>query len=246
LTVISCVYGSAGRFGIVPDQFNPARGIEKFREEPRERYLTSVELQRLGQALTEAETTGISWNTDLANPRSKHLPKNVADHTHVMDRYAVAAIRLLLFTGARLREILHLRWEYVDAERCLIFLPDSKTGRKTIVLNSAALDVIETLRPDAFTNDRGDQIGYVIRGQLDDSPRSDLKKPWRAIQHRAGLDDVRLHDLRHTFASVGAGASLGLPIVGRLLGHTQPQTTARYAHLDISPARIAAETIGRK
>lgn len=246
LTVISCVYGYAARFGLVPDQFNPARGIERFREEPRARYLRSAELQRLGQALTEAETTGIPWSTDLTNPRSKHLPKDAIDHVQLMDRYAVAAIRLLLFTGARLREILHARWEYIDTERCLIFLPDSKTGRKTIVLNSAALDVIEELRSDAITNDRGEPIGYLIRGKLDGCPRSDLNKPWRAIRRRAELTDVRLHDLRHTFASVGAGASLGLPIVGRLLGHTQPQTTARYAHLDTSPALLAAETIGKK
>lgn len=245
LTVISCVYGYAARFGLVPDQFNPARGVERFREEPRERYLTSSELRRLGEALTEAETTGIPWRTDLKNPSSKHLPKNTIYHVQLMDRYAVAAIRLLLFTGARLREILHARWEYIDAERSLIFLPDSKTGRKTIVLNSAALDVIDKLRSDSVSNDRGDPIGYLIRGKLDDCPRADLNKPWRAIRRRADLADVRLHDLRHTFASVGVGASLGLPIVGRLLGHTQPQTTARYAHLDTSPALLAAETIGK-
>ena len=81
-------------------------------------------------------------------------------------------------------------------------------------------------------------------GALPDTPRADLKKPWLAIQRHAGLEGVRLHDLRHTFASIGAGASLGLPLVGKLLGHTQPATTARYAHLDADPLRRATDLIG--
>ena len=85
---------------------------------------------------------------------------------------------------------------------------------------------------------------FVVPGKDPDRPRTDLKKPWRAIQNHAGLEGVRIHDLRHTFASIGAGASLGLPIVGKLLGHTQPSTTARYAHLDADPLRRAADLIG--
>ena len=87
---------------------------------------------------------------------------------------------------------------------------------------------------------------YVIPGKNPDQPRADLKKPWDLVSAHAGLTGVRLHDLRHTFASVGAGASLGLPIVGKLLGHTQAQTTARYAHLDAHPLRLASDTIGEQ
>jgi integrase len=85
---------------------------------------------------------------------------------------------------------------------------------------------------------------YVIAGDNPEKPRADLNKPWRAISKRAGLNGVRIHDLRHTHASIGAGAGLGLPIIGKLLGHTQAATTARYAHLDADPLRAASEVIG--
>ena len=87
---------------------------------------------------------------------------------------------------------------------------------------------------------------FVIVGDKLYQPRTDLKKPWSAVCRHAGLEGVRLHDLRHTFASIGAGASLGLPIVGKLLGHSQPQTTARYAHLDADPLLRAANLIGER
>jgi integrase len=85
---------------------------------------------------------------------------------------------------------------------------------------------------------------HVIAGAKDGAPRSDLKKPWAAVSRAAGLEGVRIHDLRHSFASFGAGASLGLPIIGKLLGHSQLATTARYAHLDADPMRRAANPIG--
>ena len=240
LAFLSSMYGFAARRGLVEEGVNPARGIEKFREEGRERYLTSDELQRLGAALVEAETVGLPWMIDETNPKAKHTPKAYNGQRQVADPHAVAAIRLLLFTGARLREILHLRWRHVDLERGLLLLPDSKTGKKTIVLSGPAMEVLLTLAAEA----RQHVEHFVIRGQATEKPRADLKRPWEAIRRHAQLDGVRLHDLRHTFASIGAGASLGLPIVGRLLGHSQPQTTARYAHLDADPLRRAANLIG--
>jgi integrase len=155
----------------------------------------------------------------------------------LLSRDAAAALRLLIFTGARLREILHLRWEHVDLGRGLLLLPDSKTGRKTIVLNRPALEILQT-------HPRNGSL--VIVGTHPDRPRTDLKKPWSAVCRGAGREGVRLHDLRHTFASIGAGASLGLPIVGKLLGHSQAQTTARYAHLDADPLLRAANLIGEQ
>ena len=149
-------------------------------------------------------------------------------------------MRLLLFTGARLREILHLQWTHVDLERGLSLLPDSKTGRKTIVLNAPALAVLNgTTRVGA----------YVIAGQSsgteDEKPRSDLKRPWAMVTRHAKLDGLRLHDLRHNFASFGAGGGMGLPIIGKLLGHSQPATTQRYAQSqDADPLRKASNTIG--
>jgi integrase len=118
-----------------------------------------------------------------------------------------------------------------------LFLPDSKTGRKTVVLNAPALAVLAEL----------DRIGaYVVPGDDPEEPRADLKRPWQTIAKRAGLDGVRLHDLRHTYASFGAGGGLGLPIIGKLLGHTQASTTQRYAHLDNDPLRRATESIGSR
>ena len=134
-----------------------------------------------------------------------------------------------------------MRWEWVDLERGLLLLPDSKTGKKSIVLNAPAMKVLAELP----------RLGaYVIAGQSagtdEEAPRPDLNRPWRAVAKRAGLAGVRLHDLRHTHASFGAGAGLGLPIIGKLLGHAQATTTARYAHLDFDPLRRASEHIGSR
>ncbi|MBG0794481.1 site-specific integrase [Methylocystis sp. H62] len=210
LAVVASMYSFAERLGLVADGCNPAARIERFPESRRERFLTMGELARLGEAFRRFENDG-------------------------RFRDGIAALRLLLFTGARLREILHLRWEHVDMERGLLFLPDSKTGKKTIFLNAPALAVIRSL---------GRVGDCVIPGADPKVPRADLKKPWAAVTEAANLPDLRIHDLRHSFASVGAGAGLGLPIVGKLLGHTQASTTSRYAHLDADPIRRAADTIG--
>jgi integrase len=232
LAVVGSMYAFAGRSGVVPEGTNPTRGIDKFKESRRERFLTSEELERLGSAIRDAETTGIPWAVDETRPTAKHVPK-VKRFTKI-GPCAAAALRLLLFTGCRLREILHLRWEHVDMERGCLFLPDSKSGRKTVILNAPALAVLNTL----------ERVGsYVVPGDDPDHPRHDLKRPWDAVTKRAGLPGVRLHDLRHTYASFGAGGGLGLPIIGRLLGHMQPATTARYAHLDNDPLRRASEAI---
>jgi integrase len=219
--------------GEVARGYRPAAGIKAFREQGRERFLVYEELGRLGAAIEEAERDGIPWRIDEGRPGSKHTPKG--ERRTRIDPFAAAAIRLLIFTGARLGEILTLRWDYVAAERSLLFLPDSKTGRKTIVLNAPAMAILCELP----------RVGpYVVPGADPKRPRTDLKKPWGAIIKRAGLEGLRLHDLRHSFASIGAGGGMGLPIVGKLLGHSSPATTARYAHLDADPLRRASNSIG--
>jgi integrase len=236
LAVIGSMYAFAGRSGIVPEDFSPVRKIDKFKEHRRERFLTGRELVRLGTAIREAETKGLPWDVDETKAKARHLPKARARFTKI-GPFAAAAIRLLLFTGCRLREILRLKWEQVDVERGLLFLADSKSGKKTVILNAPAAAVLTGL----------DRIGpYVVPGDDPEKPRADLKRPWEAVSKRAGLDGVRLHDLRHTYASFGAGGGVGLPIIGKLLGHTQSATTARYAHLDNDPLRRAAENIGRR
>lgn len=210
LAVVASMYSFGERHGLVPEGCNPASRIERFPEARRERFLTTEELARLGEAFRQFESDG-RFGT------------------------GIAALRLLLFTGARLSEILHLRWEHVDVERGLLLLPDSKTGRKAITLNAPALAVLQSL----------ERMGpFVTPGANPDIPRADLKKPWTAVTEAASLSGLRIHDLRHSFASVGAGAGLCLPIVGKLLGHTQAATTQRYAHLDADPIRRAADAIG--
>lgn len=233
LGILSGLYGFAARRGLVPERCNPARGVDKYPESRRERFLTVDELVRIGAAIRAAETVGIAWDVDETSPTAKHVPKN--NRRTIIGPHAAAALRLLIFTGARLREILHLRWEHVDFDRGLLLLPDSKTGRKTIILNAPSLAILSDLP----------HIGvFVIAGDNADAPRADLKRPWEVVARHAGLVGVRLHDLRHTYASVGAGSGLGLPIIGKLLGHAETRTTERYAHLDNDPLRKAANAIG--
>ena len=236
VAVLGSMYAFGGRVGVIPEGTNPTRKIDKFKEHRRERFLTGKEIERLGSTIREAETKGIAWVVNEEKPKAKHLPKAKNRFTKISP-FAAAAIRLLLFTGCRLREILHLRWEHVDLERGLLFLPDSKSGRKTVILNAPAMAVLNGLK----------RIGpFVVPGDDPEKPRADLKRPWETVARRAGLDGVRLHDLRHTYASFGAGGGLGLPIIGKLLGHTQASTTARYAHLDNDPLRRASEAIGAR
>lgn len=233
VATLSGIFPWAARGKHVPKGHNPCAGLEKFKEEGRERYLTSEELQRLGATLRLAETEGLPWSIDMTKPKAKHNAKP-QNQRRLTPPFVTAAIRLLLFTGCRLREILHLEWSHVDFERGMLFLSKSKTGRKVVILNAPALAVLASL-PRA-----GD---FVIASADPKKPRADLKKPWQSITEHAGLTGLRIHDLRHSFASVGAGGGVGLPIIGKLLGQTQQATTARYAHLDADPVKRASEKI---
>lgn len=231
---VSSIFRYAATCNLVPVGHNPTKGIRSFRESRRERFLSSEELARLGEAIREAETIGTPYEIDGSKPRAKHAPKPENRRIKI-DAYIAAAFRLLILTGARLREILHLKWEFIDFQRGLLLLPDSKTGRKAIVLNAPAIALLQNL-------ERAGQ--YVIASVDPDRPRADLNRPWRTLSKRAGLLGVRIHDLRHTHASVGAGLGLSLPIIGKLLGHTQASTTQRYAHLASDPLKEASEKIG--
>jgi integrase len=238
LAVISSIWNWAARREIVEAAANPAKGIERYREQGRERFLKSDEFARLGDALREAETIGLVYEVDEGRANAKHAPRGDNRRT-IVDPFAVAAIRLLILTGARLQEIVTAKWEYVDYDHGVMFLPTSKTGKKHVYLSAAALQVLAEIP-------RVEGNPHIIAGARRGAPRSDLKRPWAAITKAAGLDGLRLHDLRHSFASLGAGGGLGLPIVGKLLGHTQPATTAKYAHLDADPLRRAVDAIGER
>lgn len=220
LALLSKVFNLAEVWGLRPDGTNPCRHVRKYREEKRRRFLSEAEIARLGAALGKAETGGL-----LTAKGARISP------------FAIAAIRLLLLTGARKSEILGLRWREVDLEAVRLALSDSKTGAKFVYLPSAAIEVLASL-PQLEGND------HVIVGGKPGAPLVNIKEPWDAIRREAGLEDVRIHDLRHSFASLGAGGGMSLPIIGALLGHREATTTARYAHLADDPLKTAAAAIG--
>ena len=196
-----------------PAHSNPCQHIQKYREKARERYLTPAELKRLGEILDQLS------------------------QENVYSPWIIAAIRLLLLTGARLNEILSLQWMHVDLNNACLNLPDSKTGSKTIHLSPPALQLLSKVP-------RIDGNPYVICGRRTGAHLINLQKPWSHIRELADLDDVRIHDLRHTYASWAVRKGISLPILGSLIGHSQPESTARYAHLASDPLRSANDRIG--
>ena len=162
-----------------------------------------------------------------------------AEDTGTVADAAIAAIRLLMLTGCRLSEIMTLRWDFVALEAGELRLPDSKTGAKVVHLGEPARAVLRGIA-------REEGNPWVIRGRRPGSRLASLHFPWGRIRKRAGLDDVRLHDLRHSFASGGLLVGEGLPMIGKLLGHSQVQTTARYAHLADDPVKAAADRIATR
>ena len=153
--------------------------------------------------------------------------------------YPSAAIKLLLLTGCRKGEIVNLRWDHVDFERECLRLADSKTGAKVVYLNAPARALLCDLPRTANTS-------RVVPGARADSSGPAIDKVWSRVRGAAGLTDVRLHDLRHSFASVGAAGGLSLPVIGALLGHKHAATTARYAHLSADPLRAANDAVGAR
>ncbi len=215
LALLSKFFNWAEKHGFRPDGSNPCRHVEKYRERRRERFLSPAEFARLGDTLRAAE------KDKSATP------------------WTIAAIRLLTFTGARLSEILMLKWEHVSEEHGLLMLPDSKTGKKAIRLNAPArkvLDGVPRLEGNPFVICGGKATRHLVN----------LEKPWRRIREAAKLNDVRLHDLRHSFASVAASGGQSLVVIGKMLGHSQPATTARYAHLADDPVKAASDAVGAR
>lgn len=220
----------------------------KFRHKP---YQANRTLGVLSKMFNLAEVWGL--RPDGSNP-CRHVPKyrekkrerflsqhelqrlgtvlNEVERDGSETPFIVAAFRLLILTGCRLSEIQTLKWAYItDAG---MELPDTKTGARRIPLPHAARAVLDSL-PRTPGNP------FVIEGKVPGQHATDLQCPWRRIRAKAGLDSVRIHDLRHTYASNAVSAGMPIQMVGKLLGHSQLQTTMRYAHLADDPVRRAAE-----
>ncbi|WP_136661670.1 site-specific integrase [Nitratireductor sp. XY-223] len=217
LGLLRAMLNCAERWEMIPRGSNPAAVIKPYPEKKRERYLSAEELTRLLETLDTAEEDGM------------------------IDIYEAAAVRLLIFTGCRLNEITTLEWANIDFAKSRIVLERHKTdkhGAKIVPLNDSALEVLKAL-PRIKDNP------YVIVGREVGTHLVNLQKPWRRVRKAAGLDDVRLHDLRHSFASFAVGAGIPLAVIGGLLGHRSVQTTARYAHLADDPLKQASDIVGK-
>lgn len=223
---------------------NPARGIERAPEQKRERFLTPAEIARLGVALA-------------AHP----------------ERTSCNAIRLLLLTGARRGEMLSATWSQFDLAKGVWTKPSAATKQAKehrVPLSAPALAILSAMRAEADASCSYVFPGQAMDADGGAQPLTDVKKAWLAVCIEAGLAErvprrtatgrsvkgadgqpaaewqatARLHDLRHSYASILASSGLSLPIIGALLGHTQAATTARYAHLLDDPLRAATERAG--
>ena len=212
--VLSHMYRLGAGWGLVLEGFNPCRSVEKYPERSRERFLTDAEFTRLGRVLDDTVDSGAAPLT------------------------AVTAIRLLMLTGCRKSEVLTLRWADVDLDAGELHLADSKTGPRAVQLPPTAVELLDALprRKDSpWVFPGNDRDGRYSGGGLDHA--------WRTVRTGAGLEDVRMHDLRHSFASRALALGETLPVIGKLLGHSDIETTARYAHLAHDSIHEAAEQI---
>ena len=206
--VLSVIMRQAEVYGYRPEGTNPCAGIKRYRRRGRERFISTAEIRRLGEVLARHE----------------------ADHPQ-----AVAIVRLLLLTGCRKGEITTLKWRFYREGK--LFLPDSKTGPRTVWLSSAARAILDGLSRTAV---------WVFPSPITDGCLSavTVARVWHDVRLEAGLSDVRLHDLRHSYASMALAQGETVLTIGRLLGHRDPATTLKYTHLADSMVRQAVDTVG--
>lgn len=252
LALLGSFFAYAEQQGARSKHTNPAHEIQAYAEESRERFLTAAEVGRLGEALTRAERVGLAVPSALAarkrgmsaKRRAKLTGRKRGPYKRAEGRaetlqpanpFAVAAIRFLLLTGWREREALNLRWSEIDDERGTATLTDTKTGKSVRAIGAPARLLLSELP-------REGNSPYVFPGRETGNPLVEINRTWYAVRHAAKLDDVRLHDLRHSFASVSASSGGSLLIIGKLLGHRETATTAKYAHFFDDPIRAAADS----
>jgi len=214
LAMLSKFFGWCEVNGFRQRLTNPVFGLEKYKEKKQMEFMGQAELSAVGQALESLETEGR------------------------INGLMASALRLVALTGARVSEILSLKWEYlVDLQAGLVHLPDSKTGFKVLHLSTPAIEVLMSIpRRTEFVFPSFDAAcGHI----------TSLRKVWDMVRATAGFKGRwRIHDLRHAYASTAVNSGASLPFIGKLLGHSQASTTARYAHVAENPAHKVAEETG--
>ena len=242
LAVCSKAFSLAEVWSIRPEGTNPCSKIERNQENARERFLSAVELGRLGIALREAESAGLPWRVGPRRPTSKHLARPENRRT-LYSRVTTAAIELLLFTGCRLSEVLNLRWKQVDFDAGTIVLTETKSGRpQVVVMNAPARQVLKQLEKTMASE-------WVLPSTVDAKrplSKSAIESAWQRIRDVAKLDGVRLHDLRHTVGTYAGQSGANAFLVRDLLRHKNLAMTGRYVNRADDPVRTLSDQVGER
>jgi integrase len=215
IAALSKFFSWSIRGGYRPNHNNPCKGLEKYKEQARERYLSPVEIAAVGEAIRTCEAEGIitPWHAGL--------------------------FRCLLLTGMRRDELRTLEWRWVDLDRNVFSLPDTKVGRRDIPIAAPVQQVLAGLP-------RIEGNPYVFCGAKAGRPIINIAKSWKRVLKAAGIAHARPHDLRHTAASVAVTAGASLLLIGGVLGHKSSKTTERYSHLSDDPVRATSEAIAER
>ena len=230
LACVSAMTNWAAVRGLWPKAANPTQGIKRYEEKAHERFLKPSEVQALGKALSTLDEEIEAAERGEVARENKHANKSQAR----VSTYALAAIRLLTFTGMRPREVLSLRWQDVDFENGVINLQDAKAGDRQVTLGTAALQVLRAIP-------RIEGNPHVIVGDREGQPIASLQHAWETVREIAQLDGVRLYDLRHSYASTLAKGGAPVYEIQALLGHKNIATSMRYIHLTNDQVRSAAD-----
>ncbi|QDG79369.1 site-specific integrase [Labrenzia sp. PHM005] len=243
LSVLSKALNLAEVWGWRPELSNPVRLIKRYKEAERDRFLSDQELGRLGTTLEQADTIGLPWVITASCKTRKHLPKDAENRRTPVSKPALYVIRLLLHTGARLSEILTLQWSHVDLENRTLALPSRKgDGRKPHPVSDTVMELIgqlaETKRSNYVIPRDGDATRHVSKEVVETA--------WRRIRKHAQIEDVRLHDLRHTVGTLAAQSGGNAFLISHLLRHRNVTITNRYVNTDLDPIRVLSGVIGQR
>ncbi|MCT4575113.1 MAG: tyrosine-type recombinase/integrase [Alphaproteobacteria bacterium] len=194
---------------------NPSRLVTKFKSQKRNRFLTEEELIKIGNS--------ISYLENSENNYSKVIFK---------------IIKMLIYTGCRLSEITKLKWTELDLNAGFLRLEDSKTGKKTVPLGNVAVDLLKDMPKASYNKE------YVFANPKTQKPFVDITRPWKAVLKEAKItESTHIHDLRHTFASIGAANKVATKDISKVLGHASVKTTEIYTHIQDRNARTTANRI---